>query len=383
VIVQDNRIAPTPKILRSIEADMLQKVDGSEIVWSGRAATALYWAYRVAVSVNNAAEQPEVILPAISCATPANAALLAGLTPRFADIDPQTGLISLASVQARYSPNTRAVVFIHLYGQTADLQPLVMWCQKKNILLIEDAAQALGAHLPDGRPVGAIGHMSVYSFNKTKILECGGGALLLRPKGLKQALESELHNNPLEPEPHTETSALLELSYRNLHHALVTLFRLRAADGIADLFLRIRGAYEGLYLRSLKNPDLLARAWQQLPALLEQRHQKAEIYAERLAGGPWQLLNGWRDSRVCWRFSLLVNFPDRLVPFSESIRSDGFHVSNLYWPVNQFFSPNDVCPKADTFARRIVNLWADNSVDVNWIEQCSDSLMRHAVQFIA
>jgi hypothetical protein len=73
-----------------------------------------------------------------------------------------------------------------------------------------------------------------------------------------------------------------------------------------------------------------------------------------------------------------VNFPDRLVPFSEAVRRDGFHVSNLYWPVNDFFRPTDVCPNADLFARRIVNLWVDNTVDPDWVERCANSFLKNA-----
>src|ERR1043166_4666223 len=171
MIAQDGRILPTPAVLRSAEADLLQQAGDGEIVWCGRAATALYWAYCVAQESNGQIAQPEVILPAISCATPANVALLGGFTPRFADVTPETGLPSLQSIQARATPRTRAVVFIHLFGQTADLRPLADWCRSRNIVLIEDIAQALGARLSDGRPAGAAGDISVYSSKKTKILD--------------------------------------------------------------------------------------------------------------------------------------------------------------------------------------------------------------------
>jgi dTDP-4-amino-4,6-dideoxygalactose transaminase len=382
VIVQGHGISETPKILQSVESDLLQKANGKGIVWCGRAATGLYWAYRVASSVNPGISNPEVIVPAISCTTPANVALLTGFTPRFADVDPQTGMITVESVKARWNPRTCAVVFIHLFGQTTDLGPLAEWCRSKNIKLIEDNAQALGAHLPGGRPVGAASDMSVYSFNKTKILECGGGALLIRSGELLQTLDEELKAHPLPQELDADRSVILELSYRNLHHALVALLRLRAASEISDLFLGIRPAYEGLFLRAMKNPDGLALAWHQLPTVLAQRYQKAEIYANKLEGGPWHLLNNWRESGVCWRYSLLVNFPNHLVSFSESIRQDGFHVSNLYWPVNQFFYPDDLCPHADAFSRGIINLWVDESVDIDWVQRCAERLWKNIDQFL-
>jgi hypothetical protein len=179
-----------------------------------------------------------------------------------------------------------------------------------------------------------------------------------------------------------DKSKLLGQSYRNLHHALVALLRLRAIADASDLFLGVRAAYEGLFLRSMKDPDALARAWQDLPAVLERRYRKAEIYAEILKDGPWQLLNGWRESGVCWRYSLLLDHADSLFSICESVRRDGFHVSNLYWPVGPFFYPEDRCPYADAFARRIVNLWVDDSVDLEWIERCGASLWKRATQHV-
>src|SRR5262249_23706863 len=142
MILESARFSPTPPILESVERDLLRQTSGAAVMWSGRAATALYWAYRLACYPETTISA-EVIVPAISCATPANVALLAGLVTRFADVNPETGLISLESIQARWTPRTRAVVFIHLFGQTAELEPIIAWCRSKNIVLVEDVAQAL------------------------------------------------------------------------------------------------------------------------------------------------------------------------------------------------------------------------------------------------
>jgi dTDP-4-amino-4,6-dideoxygalactose transaminase len=202
--------------LRPVKADLLRDTGGAAIKWYGRAATALYRAYTIARDFSGAKQPGEVILPSISCATPANAALLAGVTPRFADVDFRTGMPTLESIQVRWTPQTCAVVFIHLFGQTADLQPLAAWCRSKNILLIEDLAQALGARLPDGSAAGSVGDLSVYSFNPTKILECGGGALLLRSPQLATVCERLAEADPLPQEIDKATASMLGLSYRNL-----------------------------------------------------------------------------------------------------------------------------------------------------------------------
>lgn len=364
-------------VLQSVESELLARTNGHTVQWYGRAATALYRAFQLGRLLHGDAPDVEVILPSISCATPANAALLAGVTPRFADVDPESGMPTLSSIQERYTPKTGAVVFIHLFGQTADIKDLANWCREKGILLIEDLAQALGASLPDGTPAGSVGDLSVFSFNPTKILECGGGALLIRQPELVEPYSQLAESDPLPLEIDQAQTAALSLSYRNLHHSLVALMRSRAANEISSAFLRLQPAFQSLYLRQMKNPAALLNTWGQLDRVLAHRLHNAEQYDRVLEDSGWRRLNQWRHSGVCWRYSLTVNFPDQLVLYCEAVRRDGFHVSNLYWPVNDFFLPTDVCPNAENFARRIVNLWVDSSVDDRWVSNCAKSLLRN------
>lgn len=374
MIVLGKSLGPTPKDLEGPEADLLEQTEGNSVIWCGSATAALFWAYRI-VRQDEEEANSEVIIPAIGCDAVAHAALQAGLTPRFADVDPQSGLINLATVEARANEKTRAVVFIHLFGQTAQIAPIAEWCHRHGVTLIEDIAQAQGAHLDDGRPAGSVGDLSVYSFNRTKILECGGGALLTRTEPFGDIVDDIVEAFALPSEFNEERAASLALSYRNLHHALVTLFRHRLHTAPWQLFLSILPAYAGLGLAPMRDPSALSESWTGVSPQLRRRLEKAEHYSSVLSGGPWTLLDSWRDSGVCWRYSLLVDFPDELVKFSEAVRKDGFHVSNLYWPLNDFFRPGDVCPAADRFARRIVNLRVDDSVDLQWVDRCAHSLL--------
>jgi dTDP-4-amino-4,6-dideoxygalactose transaminase len=226
-----------------------------------------------------------------------------------------------------------------------------------------------------------VGDLSVYSFNPTKILECGGGALLVRSKVLLSILDELTASDPRVPEIDDAKARVLALSYRNLHHALVGLLRARVIDDASAAFMKVQPAFKELYLRRMRNPGAVSATWEQLPQVLDHRHRNAEQYDELLAGGPWSRIDQWRKSGVCWRYSLLLNVPDKLVDFSEAVRRDGFHVSNLYWPVNEFFRPSDRCPDADQFARRIVNLWVDGTVDQQWVRRCSESLLKNAERF--
>ncbi|MFC1849988.1 DegT/DnrJ/EryC1/StrS family aminotransferase [candidate division CSSED10-310 bacterium] len=364
--------------LKQIEKELLDQTGCVSVKWCGRAATALYWSYQLTKSIREEVSQPEVILPAISCTTPANTAMLAGLQPRFADVHQDTGMLGLLEIQQRFTENTVAVVFIHLYGHTRDLTAINKWCRERNVLLIEDIAQAHGARFPNGRLAGSVGDFSVYSFNPTKLLECGGGALMIRSAEHEKIMSKLEPKNQVQKEPEADIVDQLGLSYRNLHHSLVTLFRMGADAALSTAFLQIRSAFDAMYLKRTYDSKSLAEAWSQLPGILERRRRKAEIYKQKLKGGPWQTLDGWQKSGVCWRYSLLVDFPEKVVVFSKRVRSDGFHVSNLYWPVNHFFKPDDECYSADDFARRIVNLWVDDSVDEDWVRQCAESMQKNA-----
>ena len=364
----------------TIEKQLQAELGAKSFFWYGRAATALYYAYCAIVEKYKHISEPEIILPAMSCATPANVALQAGLKVRFADIDINSGLITPETVKARFNENTIAVLFIHLYGNTQNLEPLKNWCIQNQVALIEDLAQSLGGVFPNGKPMGFYGDFSVYSFNPTKIIETGGGLLLLKNENYADILCELQDKLPIE-EVSGNVIKKLALSYRDMHHYMVSLLRNRdmSSQHLNRIFLKTRGVYDLLNFRKFRNAEPLENSWQKLPEILEDRKKKASIY-ESLLGNHndyWQILDNGKESNVCWRFSLIIKNPDKLVEFSEIIRKDGFHVSNLYWTLNDFFYPEDVCPKAEDFSRGIVNLWVNANVEDEYVENCAKSLLKH------
>jgi dTDP-4-amino-4,6-dideoxygalactose transaminase len=101
-----------------------------------------------------------------------------GARPVFVDIEPKTCTMDASRVEQAITPRTRAVVPVHLYGQMADLTPIKQICERHNLALIEDAAQAHGAEY-FGQRAGAIGKVGCFSFYPTKNLGAlgEGGAI--------------------------------------------------------------------------------------------------------------------------------------------------------------------------------------------------------------
>ncbi|MXZ18988.1 MAG: DegT/DnrJ/EryC1/StrS family aminotransferase [Rhodothermaceae bacterium] len=121
----------------------------------------------------------EIITPSFTFIATAEAAALLGAVPVFADIDPDTFCLDPASVEACITPQTRAIVPVHLFGQSADMDPITALSSQHNLAVIEDNAQAIGATYRD-IPTGSMGTMATCSFFPSKNLGAygDGGAIL-------------------------------------------------------------------------------------------------------------------------------------------------------------------------------------------------------------
>ncbi len=132
----------------------------------------------------------EVIVPAITFVASANCVRYVGGEPVFADVDPDSGLISPASVEALLSERTRAIIPVHLNGCPVDLEAIAAIARARDLIVIEDAAHALGASFK-GHPIGDsfYSNMTTYSFHPVKHITTGeGGAVATHDDALADKL---------------------------------------------------------------------------------------------------------------------------------------------------------------------------------------------------
>ncbi|TEU14774.1 MAG: DegT/DnrJ/EryC1/StrS family aminotransferase [Anaerolineales bacterium] len=103
----------------------------------------------------------------------------AGATPVLVDADPQTYTIDVSKLEGAITPRTKAIIPVHLYGQPADMDPIIEIAQKHGLKVIEDTCQAHGARYK-GRRVGSIGHAAAFSFYPAKNLGAyGDGGIIV------------------------------------------------------------------------------------------------------------------------------------------------------------------------------------------------------------
>ena len=121
----------------------------------------------------------EVILPSFTFFATASAVTRLGATPVFIDIDPQTFNLDVSLLEGLITPATKAIIPVHLFGQSADMTAILEIANRHDLKVVEDAAQAIGAS-HDGRPVGGWGHVGCISFYPTKNLGgFGDGGMLV------------------------------------------------------------------------------------------------------------------------------------------------------------------------------------------------------------
>lgn len=126
----------------------------------------------------------EVICPAFTYVATAEVIGLLGLTPVMVDVDPNTFNLTPLEIEKAITSKTKAIVPVHLYGQSCDMEPIMKLAKKHNLFVIEDNAQAIGAdyNFSDGKmaKTGTIGHIGSTSFFPSKNLGCfgDGGALM-------------------------------------------------------------------------------------------------------------------------------------------------------------------------------------------------------------
>jgi dTDP-4-amino-4,6-dideoxygalactose transaminase len=133
-------------------------------------------ALQLAIRACGVSSGDEVITVSHTFFATVEAIVYANARPILVDVDERSMLMDIASVASRITPRTKAIIPVHLYGRTVDLKPLRQLTQDRGITIIEDAAQAHGALLDDGRKAGAGGRVNCFSFYCSKNLGAYGEA---------------------------------------------------------------------------------------------------------------------------------------------------------------------------------------------------------------
>jgi dTDP-4-amino-4,6-dideoxygalactose transaminase len=246
----------------TIFEDKLKELTGSlEVIPCSNGTDAL----EIALKVLGIGQGDEVLIPAMTWVSTAEAVCLVGAKPVFVDTD-TSGLIDLRLLDIHLSSATKAVIPVHLYGKMVDMKALNTWAKSRKILVIEDAAQALGSKM-EGKSAGTWGNIGCMSFYPTKNLGALGeaGALLTQDKALAESMRQFVNHGQIEKGNHVSLG-------RNARMDTLQAGFLNLKLQYFEQWQSKRKAITRIYLEAFRDLDII------LPSEIMEEHHNAHLF---------------------------------------------------------------------------------------------------------
>lgn len=191
--------------IAALEADLARHFGARHVALVSSGTAALTVALK---ALKAGATRTEVVIPAYTCFSVPAAVIHAGLTPVLCDINPATFDLDESGLDRAIGPSTLAVVAHHLFGIASNVERVRERCEPLGIAVVEDAAQAMGLTM-NGRALGTLGDVGVFSLGRGKHLTCGsGGVILTKSDALAEAIRHECQSLPAQTAVETLTNFL-------------------------------------------------------------------------------------------------------------------------------------------------------------------------------
>jgi perosamine synthetase len=237
----------------------------------------------------------EVIVPDFTFIASANAVILAGGKPVFVDIERDTLNIDVTKIKAAITPRTKAIMPVHIYGQSANMSEIMNIAREYGLKVIEDAAQAVGVTW-QGKPAGGIGDINCFSFYADKCMTTAEGGMVLTNDNSMADTSLRLENQ----------GNLKKGNY--IAESIGYNFRmtdLQAAVGLAQL--------------------------DKLPEIIKRKRHNDELYREYLKGAAQFTSISSQCFNVPFRHVILVDNPQDM---SEYLERNGIGTRRVFYPLH-------------------------------------------------
>ncbi len=214
-------------------------------------------ALHLSLLLSGIAPGDEVICPSFTCMATANAIHHVGATPVFVEIDPRTFNLDPAHVEEAITPKTRGIMAVHQIGLSADMDELIRIAQDHDLVIVEDAATALGGEYK-GKRIGALGSPTCFSFHPRKVITSGEGGMITTDDEtfMEKARIVRAHG--------------ASISDLERHHAKGTIYASYPVVGYNYRMTDMQGVMGTIQMKKL-------------PFMLQQRHRISHSYDELLS----------------------------------------------------------------------------------------------------
>jgi len=292
--VVDSTFVTEHKLTEEFE-EMIKELTGSKYAVSVTNGTAALFCCLKALGIG---PDDEVIVPNITFVATSNSVIMTGATPIFCEVDKHTFCIDPEQIKTLITSKTKAIMPVHLYGQSADMPEVMEIAKEHNLMVIEDAAQGVGVRFND-KHTGTFGEMGILSFYGNKTITCGeGGVILTDSEDLRNTCyQLKNHGRPVK--------GTFKHDYIGYNFAFTEM---QAAIGISQL--------------------------KKLPKIIERKKEIHDLYCDKfrhLQGNFNEVYLDERCTPVWWFTSFMTKRKEKL---KEFLLNKGIQTRDFFYPLH-------------------------------------------------
>ncbi|KGE18059.1 UDP-4-amino-4,6-dideoxy-N-acetyl-beta-L-altrosamine transaminase [Paenibacillus wynnii] len=283
----------------------------------------------------------EVITTPMTFAASANCILYQGAKPVFADIDPLTYNLDPKRIKDKITEKTKAIIPVHFTGQPVELDEINKIAKEKNLVVIEDAAHALGAKYKN-KSIGSIGDMTMFSFHPVKHITTGEGGIITtnNPMYYEKLLQFRSHGITRNPDLMTQNHGpwYYEMQFLGYNYRITDI---QAALGISQLkkidqFIDLRKKYAAMYNEAFQHTNTIQIPYQSSEGDSSWHLYIISLNLEQLRGSRKNVFEALLKENI----GVNVHYiPVHLLPYYQEL---GY--------------PQGICPKAEQLYNRMITL---------------------------
>jgi dTDP-4-amino-4,6-dideoxygalactose transaminase len=325
--------------MNQIEQELASKFNKAYCCLTGSGTTAIYLILK---SLN--LQNKKILYPAITCMAPVNAALYAGYEPVFCDVNLQNYTMDINSLEQMIETyDVGIIVPTHIYGHHCDMNSICNIAKKRDIFVLEDAAQTTSLMNAD---------VSIMSFGHTKILECktGGGALFTDNQLLYEKVLEIKETIPSKPK---YLDQMLD-EYRAVYYSIMEC--IKRDKRFWSLMLQLQQLSKDTFIYNEDNNVDLLDSVNNMDVIANKRMERTKLYDKYLNK---DLIDLPKIDVNCvrWRYSFL--FTGNQKELLHKVREKNVDISNWYPSLHKVYSHQDgkYFKNADYIENHIVNLW--------------------------
>ena len=384
-VIRDTRKADSIIVGDSIsecEADVCRLVGARYSVATDLGRTAI----ELALHALGLGKKDEVIVPTFICGTAVRPVIQLGCKPVFADIDLDLN-INPDNLGKYITKKTRAILVAHMGGKLARMQPFIKIAQEKDLYIIEDAAQALGAKFADGTYAGTKGDVGIYSFGLGKnLIATGGGMLVTNSDEIYHEIENIEFGHENKRAVIARASKI-RFEYKNRRYTWLLSLSKRV---LRNRFEQASSKQQGDSLQRMSNLDaaLLRVQLKKVDEIIKKRQANSRYLIDHLNDNPKLELPEYSEEHIFTKFTITINNGNELRKGSNrwpetlnlqmALLRRGIEIEWPYVPVHirEEFEKVTSCelPIAESLWWKLINLPVNPTLGVAQMEYIADRI---------